>query len=1262
MQPPSSNPDVQVLLNWDPTSTCYFCNKVLKSSRGLRTHLSNNPHHEQPHIRARDTRSQYLAEIANGSIVPSPPPASPISVAPPEDDETSVGSEDTFESCSEFEISGGEVRAPVQYSFYTEALDGKPDTLVFFEQERAGFEEEEELEEHSVVHVQRAKPRNVPAEQLQNLTDQPAPAVDMEAQPISTQPPTAVAGTITGLGLPSTGQPIAQSQDPVSPPETGDTTPPGDEDEPQLAHPPLTPPLTDSSGRQTGGYKTEEINWDLFAQFSEKVDNGFLYARPTEQELSFIKLLEILKKLPVGLFDDIVDWALLAKACGALDDKPPKREHLIPKAARYVGMENLVPKTTKITLPNAMTEVSVTSFDATEAILSLLLDKHLMREENIEFFYHKDIFASPSGDGVPTLSDHVYGDIYTAETARRQYHHCVLKRNWGKGETVIPLIFFIDKTHCDHHGRLAQEPVMFTLGCFNLKTRSDPLAWRCLGYIPNSDMHVTASTPRGKCDDYHVILHHILGSLGDFQKKPSYWAFPDDFTNSNKPKDGIFHFPFGILQGDMVGHNTLCGHFQFSSMTKMGCRLCNTPREELCNPRYKFRLLTPADITNYGKTATSGRLKCNDFGYHKLQHGNAFRAIRYGVSPRPHISSRCVFDIAHTDRKGNILKAIDNFRALRAEWSPQDDDDDPNTADPRPPKKKRRKERTVQEMADGAKEGANATAPEDDKKKRGPNHVFSPAAQAVAEKAMMIWGVLLQQQSDRSLYRTHFPQGPLSTAKLNCHEYPGIILLYLLFLSSTLGEQFLGGKRDKTGKVQNRADSFSTKALIGDVRVMMWVICFQDLLLNDQFMRSRTMSKSTLDTYANYLPIRLDHFLSTIHTEEEEVSVRLKQHAPVHIVEQIKKHGVGSVTDTEVGENHHIPVVKEPGKKTQKRAQVFDEQAANQHRASVVTATCSRLLFPPTEKPQHDPDEWLFTGISDNCYHTEWGFVSPPKGVPECQFYKDAAYNNNQPTQVPQRPRQRKWRDDQGTNKMQTQVTTFLEESVMPYCSPASGYFEMYNQVKRGNDIYRAHPHSWGKRQHFAGWMDWAYVEWNCPLVKQEMKGKQKRTKGGRKKATKQYHEHVEGEEYIQKQGGRAPAQLICFLNITGIKPGGIKTSNGRTFTEDGVYAVCHAVTQTPPSQIFEGETPLISRATKDMVSDAFHSKDNNIVVYLVPVDDIMAPCICVPDIIGPKEKNKQDLSVKDAIPDRVEYLLVLPPSDWPQTFLDLMNRKLSEE
>ena len=50
-------------------------------------------------------------------------------------------------------------------------------------------------------------------------------------------------------------------------------------------------------------------------------------------------------------------------------------------------------------------------------------------------------------------------------------------------EEYVPIIFWIDKTHTDIHGRLKLEPLMMTLGVFNRETRNNPMAWRTLGYV-----------------------------------------------------------------------------------------------------------------------------------------------------------------------------------------------------------------------------------------------------------------------------------------------------------------------------------------------------------------------------------------------------------------------------------------------------------------------------------------------------------------------------------------------------------------------------------------------------------------------------------------------------------------------------------------------------------------------------------------------------------------------------------------------------------
>ena len=55
---------------------------------------------------------------------------------------------------------------------------------------------------------------------------------------------------------------------------------------------------------------------------------------------------------------------------------------------------------------------------------------------------------------------------------------------------ILPLIWFIDASNIDNQGRVNIEPIQFTLGTFNEKTRNLSYSWRPLGFIHDSNVYV----------------------------------------------------------------------------------------------------------------------------------------------------------------------------------------------------------------------------------------------------------------------------------------------------------------------------------------------------------------------------------------------------------------------------------------------------------------------------------------------------------------------------------------------------------------------------------------------------------------------------------------------------------------------------------------------------------------------------------------------------------------------------------------------------
>ena len=82
---------------------------------------------------------------------------------------------------------------------------------------------------------------------------------------------------------------------------------------------------------------------------------------------------------------------------------------------------------------------------------------------------------------------------------------------------LVPILLFIDATHCDRNGRLQAEPVLLSIGNIKLETRKLAKAWCFLGLIPGANL--TKKEKENKKVDYlnfyHTCLKVILQDLID---------------------------------------------------------------------------------------------------------------------------------------------------------------------------------------------------------------------------------------------------------------------------------------------------------------------------------------------------------------------------------------------------------------------------------------------------------------------------------------------------------------------------------------------------------------------------------------------------------------------------------------------------------------------------------------------------------------------------------------------------------------------------
>ena len=202
--------------------------------------------------------------------------------------------------------------------------------------------------------------------------------------------------------------------------------------------------------------------------------------------------------VPIYLYDDILNWARRANCFYNYKyeqkDNPISRNQAMTLINKRYNMADIHPKSTKIFLDCYNDFVDIVWHDFESNLLSLSCDKDLMSPNNL--LLNDTSYTNE-------LNDFDTGTVFI--NAQKIY----IKNQ--DTELLVPIIFFTDKTHTDTHCRLCAEPIQFTLGIFNRKTRDNSLAWRTLGYVNDLSYKGKLST-KAKMNDYHRIMDVILDS------------------------------------------------------------------------------------------------------------------------------------------------------------------------------------------------------------------------------------------------------------------------------------------------------------------------------------------------------------------------------------------------------------------------------------------------------------------------------------------------------------------------------------------------------------------------------------------------------------------------------------------------------------------------------------------------------------------------------------------------------------------------------
>ena len=258
----------------------------------------------------------------------------------------------------------------------------------------------------------------------------------------------------------------------------------------------------------------------------------------------------------------------------------------------------------------------ITTFCLISSIVGLLQNPILMTEKNT--IYHHPLYNDPNNNAFNPSG--IYNDIHTSDWFRDTFMQVIHNQNDTidgsrdiNTKVLCPIIFFIDGVAVDSYGRMSLEPVSYTLGIFKRNVRNLAIAWRVLGYIPNTEKayHIRySSNKKGsnlKKKHYQQILHHILQQMSILQKNGGLiWKLPyyreeiDDISGKTRRykeyRKVNLVFEVMVVIGDAPGNDQLCGRKKYyvptKSMNTGVCRDCCVTYRDSDDFNYKCKFIT----------------------------------------------------------------------------------------------------------------------------------------------------------------------------------------------------------------------------------------------------------------------------------------------------------------------------------------------------------------------------------------------------------------------------------------------------------------------------------------------------------------------------------------------------------------------------------------------------------------------------------------------------------------------------------------------
>ena len=372
-------------------------------------------------------------------------------------------------------------------------------------------------------------------------------------------------------------------------------------------------------------YIDSDDNNDLMEESVKLLDDSIIHPFEAISLKFFID-----NDIPISLFNEYIRLFLIGKK---LDYTPSHKTTSYPYLINTLKASKRFPRHEYVTKKVNVYEninINIRVFPFLENVKWLLNQKDLLHGSLWKY--------DPTSD--------VYSEMNTGywwKNAEENMLHRTRNAIDDFPHTLIPIIAFIDKTHCTKKGTINAEPILISIGNISINIRKNPKAWFNLGYIPSKiltkperdELKKGPGTRSTITEIYHSTIKIIFDELLEIERK--------DYINNQGTKLYIHgkgwvyaHFEMSMIIGDSLGHDQLCCHYQgYSSRVQRPMRMCCCTYDDLDN---SLIVCKPVIADNIDKIVTA----CIE-AIHNNRNKAEARSIAKSISQELHLSSLSLF-------------------------------------------------------------------------------------------------------------------------------------------------------------------------------------------------------------------------------------------------------------------------------------------------------------------------------------------------------------------------------------------------------------------------------------------------------------------------------------------------------------------------------------------------------------------------------------------------------------------------------------------